>query len=980
MAENTVTFDRDRYRQEVRERLNGLSRINCVAFAARAAWRASQVLFVGWNSDHARERWWKETKDAWLARLTMLAGAVTNIDQLSSTAAAKCSSNHLYAYGENTHKDSAYSESAAFALYSVTSASACVYNGTWTDVDEIRDKAALAAVDAVDAVRRQGLDLQNWVMALHELDLHNAQRHKNQLIVNSLLWQVVSWSERTTKDKLDHWLFHAQEAMRNTPEAAVLHDWLNLWNQGRPPIDDMRGWFNHWWLKHPENKERTPAYSDMPTTLATEPTHLAQMWDPELESIMEHKPVVEDQQSVPITKGENPEPPPQPTSAPQPEEKIVTNYKLDSTVAFASDREAKELTPTSKRCKEGLALFLASKDTQAPLTASVEAPWGAGKTSFMSHLRKALEAEMIPTVWFNPWKHEAGKTMWAAFALAYERQMGEHLSGPGRLFRRVGLTLARLSWAERMLLVLRLGLWVAAGWALWWLWQHGMKPGGEAKVNTAVDLLIKGLPWVGGPVLVWRFAQDVMAQFGSPLKMDVVRLFTESHHEDGVDDLHRFHEDFARLMRAYHPANGWWARLVRWWDEMYASMDPHWKERWHTLRNLVLGRGDAPMPEPPKRFQMLRVVVFIDDLDRCEAPKAADVLQSLHLMLNVTETCAAKDEAEPSRMPGMICVLGMDREKVAAAVAAKHEKLLPMLLELDEQGKVLQREALRFGHEFLEKFVQLTMHLPGMVGDDRVHYLKGITGWKEPEKKAPVAPASPSTAARQTTPAPDARESIPSAEVPRNPMHSTRPPAVRASEAAAQAELETLASQARLQKVEELLHDSNTIYDCATYVAEALENNPRRLKQFVNLLRLRLYLAAALELLDVRTVSAGVAEVDKDKLSVHHLAKLVALDLMCPQSMAKMRGNPGIWYSTLTDLAKAENAERSDAITVMLNHGRRLNPDPLRNLYVLDGAPLEAYFLQLATVAPAPMTGPVNAEDLIEDMELAERRGRAGLK
>jgi len=77
-------------------------------------------------------------------------------------------------------------------------------------------------------------------------------------------------------------------------------------------------------------------------------------------------------------------------------------------------------------------------------------------------------------------------------------------------------------------------------------------------------------------------------------------------------------------------------------------------------------------------------------------------------------------------LPGIICVLGMDREKVAAAVAAKREKLLPVLLGLDADGKVDEDKAMGFGHEFLEKFIQVTFTLLEMVEDDREHFLRGI--------------------------------------------------------------------------------------------------------------------------------------------------------------------------------------------------------------------------------------------------------------
>src|SRR5262249_5247917 len=61
------------------------------------------------------------------------------------------------------------------------------------------------------------------------------------------------------------------------------------------------------------------------------------------------------------------------------------------------------------------------------------------------------------------------------------------------------------------------------------------------------------------------------------------------------------------------------------------------------------------------------VYVFIDDLDRCEAPKAADLMQAINLMIS---------DSDKARL---IFIIGMDREQVAAALAVKQEKLLPYL-------------------------------------------------------------------------------------------------------------------------------------------------------------------------------------------------------------------------------------------------------------------------------------------------------------
>lgn len=165
-----------------------------------------------------------------------------------------------------------------------------------------------------------------------------------------------------------------------------------------------------------------------------------------------------------------------------------------------------------------------------------------------------------------------------------------------------------------------------------------------------------------------------------------------------------------------------------------------------------------------------------------------------------------------------------------------------------------------------------------------------------------------------------------------------------------------------MQKVETRLHDGQMAYLCARYVAEALEHNPRRLKQFVNLFRLRLYLAAAMNLLDIATLDPEQKErVQTGKLSAHDLAKLVALDLCCPQTMTKVREMTSVTHDTLKKQISTEHIEsRAASILKMVDH-RPAGAKEAAGPYDLARAPLDKYFQHLAAVAlpaeaPPPAT------------------------
>jgi KAP family P-loop domain len=111
-----------------------------------------------------------------------------------------------------------------------------------------------------------------------------------------------------------------------------------------------------------------------------------------------------------------------------------------------------------------------------------------------------------------------------------------------------------------------------------------------------------------------------------------------------------------------------------------------------------------------------RVFVFVDDLDRCEPPKSADLVQGLNLLI--------------SDSPEIVFVIGIDRSKVAAAIAVKYKDLLPYVSS-NQASRVSNADlttnrsepgessfnpnpGLELAHSFLEKFIQITFLVPRM--------------------------------------------------------------------------------------------------------------------------------------------------------------------------------------------------------------------------------------------------------------------------
>lgn len=100
----------------------------------------------------------------------------------------------------------------------------------------------------------------------------------------------------------------------------------------------------------------------------------------------------------------------------------------------------------------------------------------------------------------------------------------------------------------------------------------------------------------------------------------------------------------------------------------------------------------------------LRLVILIDDLDRCLPEKAIQVLESVKLFLNV---------------PGFSFVLAVDDEVVERGIAHRYKDYQPPGFPL-----TVQAAAPISGAEYLEKIVHLPVHLQRWAADEATAFLR----------------------------------------------------------------------------------------------------------------------------------------------------------------------------------------------------------------------------------------------------------------
>lgn len=264
----------------------------------------------------------------------------------------------------------------------------------------------------------------------------------------------------------------------------------------------------------------------------------------------------------------------------------------------------------------GLSAYLRNTATQPPLTLAVTGAWGAGKSSFMNLLRADLEEHGLRTLWFNAWHHQQEPQILAPLLATIQAE-----AAPSLLSRQFDLAL-RFHWrllkqrllSQRgtlfvavLLLCFALGVGAALGWKMptevlsdWW---KGIEEGDAGK---SLGGLVGGGSLIGTLAGIALFVWRALKTFGvNPADL----LATEAGETSGQalsaqnEFRRKFAEDFGEVTEALKP---------------------------------------------------FPLVIFIDDLDRCEVAKVFQILEAINYLVSSGDC---------------FVVLGMSEERVRDCVA-----------------------------------------------------------------------------------------------------------------------------------------------------------------------------------------------------------------------------------------------------------------------------------------------------------------------
>ncbi len=278
-----------------------------------------------------------------------------------------------------------------------------------------------------------------------------------------------------------------------------------------------------------------------------------------------------------------------------------------------------------------------------PLTIGVFGGWGSGKTSLMRMVKNQLP-DNFTVAWFDAWKYDKEETLWRAFLLSVLTALRREI--------KEGQPTEDLEYLETML-YRGIEIEKAGGVTI------DLAKLGGAVAKGGVQLALSFIP--GGTVLS-EFVKKVQQLGAEALTDEATEAIQRERTKIQIEQV-RFLEQFQgkfRILIEQHVSNS---------DK--------------------------------------RLVVFVDDLDRCLPEKAIQVLEAIKLFLDVQDC---------------VFVLGIDQDVIARGIEMKYKDVKD---KKDAEGKP---QFTIEGIKYLEKIIQLPFQIPPVIQDDMGKFVEGLSG------------------------------------------------------------------------------------------------------------------------------------------------------------------------------------------------------------------------------------------------------------
>ena len=329
---------------------------------------------------------------------------------------------------------------------------------------------------------------------------------------------------------------------------------------------------------------------------------------------------------------------------------------------------------------DALAGIIGDSETDTPLTIAISAEWGAGKTSLARMIEhKLLDKEVFPnrqniTCWFNAWMHDDAPKLGAAFAAKVARDINR--SRP--IWRRLISPLPsdfyspEERWRRRIVMGLASFFTVALAALIpnirVLLRDEFSSSTVTAPINSALSA-----KWASAAVLAVALVAASRVMFG--IAQAAARFVNDPQTEASRGSMQLVHDQLASLIRQAISRR--------------ASLFRH------------------------RFYRQSRLVIFVDDLERCTPPRALDVCEVANQLLSVE---------------GVVTILVADMQVIATSAAVKYFSKESSDRSDGIGGRSTQLSPLRYGRAYLEKMIQIEFSLPASTPEVLQEMLSAVGG------------------------------------------------------------------------------------------------------------------------------------------------------------------------------------------------------------------------------------------------------------
>jgi photosystem II stability/assembly factor-like uncharacterized protein len=309
----------------------------------------------------------------------------------------------------------------------------------------------------------------------------------------------------------------------------------------------------------------------------------------------------------------------------------------------------------------GLSQFFRNRDTKPPLTVGILGEWGQGKSSVMRLLEADLRKNCVFPAWFNAWHYQKEDHLLAYLLEAIRNQAVPRLHTlQGLRFRArlLGIRSARGRWslvALAMLAAFCVGISFHPGTVAHlaaWLQRLTQAFSSKGNPQTSAGAVPFGFAWLAvvalyaGPLFL--LLQQINRSL-SAFKVNPAALIKDAAGSASIKDL-----SAKTSLRASFAAE---------FKDVIKALDPY------------------------------RVVIFIDDLDRCNPRSVTQILESVNFLTSAGDC---------------FIVMGLAKAQVEASVGLSFKEVAEELGD----GKDGKRQRRDYAQQYLRKLINLEVTVP----------------------------------------------------------------------------------------------------------------------------------------------------------------------------------------------------------------------------------------------------------------------------